>query len=378
MKPRREKKIDEFYRRVIEIIEGARTHVTRSVNVAMIHSYWLIGREIIEEEQKGASRAGYGEELLKRLATQLAARFGKGFSYPNVKRMRQFYLVFPKGSALPEHAGTKKGSTLSSLSSAARKSVSLVKIAHEGHLFPPELSWSHYCLLIRVEHETARRFYEIEAIRENWSVRELERQIAAFLFERLMASKNKERVLALGKRGQEVGSPEDVLKDPMVLEFLDLKEKRDYLERDVEQAIMDRLQDFLLELGKGFCFVARQKRITLEADHFYIDLVFYNRLLRCFVLIDLKLGKITHHDLGQMQMYTNYYDRYQRDPSENPTIGIILCSEKNDAMVQITLPEDNRQIFAPRYRLYLPSEEELRRELLAGRRHIENRKSIDS
>ncbi len=379
MKQRRDHKPDDFYRRVIDIIEAAQTQVIRSVNTAMVHTYWLIGREIVDEEQKGVSRAGYGEELLKRIATKLAARFGKGFSYPNVKRMRQFYLVFPQGSALPERAPTgKKGSTVSSLSKALGEPVLPVTLAREVRAFPPELSWSHYCLLMRVEQEVARRFYEIEAIKENWSVRELERQIAALLFERLVASKNKERVLALGKNGQEVASPSDVLKDPMVLEFLDLKENRDYLERDVEQAIMDRLQDFLLELGKGFCFVARQKRITLDADHFYIDLVFYNRLLHSFVLIDLKLGKLTHHDLGQMQMYTHYYDRYQRDESENPTIGIILCSEKNDAMVQITLPEGNQQIFAPRYQLYLPSEEELRRELLAGRQQIEARKRIDS
>jgi predicted nuclease of restriction endonuclease-like (RecB) superfamily len=355
----------------------------------MVHAYWLVGREIFEEEQRGAERAGYGEELTKTVASHLTARFGKGFSHSNVKRMRQFYLAFPDGSALAEVAGMNGaaarhhsgqaegiGSTVSSQSRSARKgsTVSSQLVLDGGRqpsLFPAALSWSHYCVLMRVEQATARGFYEIEAHRESWSVRELERQIGSMLFERVSASKNKDEVLALGKRGQQVSVPADVIKDPVVLEFLDLKESRDYLERDLEQAIIDRLQDFLLELGKGFCFVARQKRITLDGDHFYIDLVFYNRLLRAFVLIDLKLGKLTHQDLGQIQMYTNYYDRFQREEGENPTVGIVLCSDKNEAMVKITLPENNEQIFTPRYQLYLPSEDELRQELVAKREEVE-------
>ncbi len=372
----------ELYRRVAEIIEAARATVARTVNTAMVQAYWLVGREIVEEEQKGAERAGYGEQLIKRLSKQLTARFGKGFTSSSVKRMRQFYLAFPQGSAVPQHlVGHAKGAAPRSLSGGGAKGAAPrhQSVIAGQVVFPPHLSWTHYRMLITVDNEAARRFYEIETMRENWSTRELERQIGSMLFERISASKNKDEVLALGKRGQEISVPADVIKDPMVLEFLDLKENRDYLERDLEQAIIDRLQDFLLELGKGFCFVARQKRITLEGDHFYIDLVFYNRLLRAFVLIELKLGKLTHQDLGQIQMYTNYYDRFQREEGENPTVGIVLCSDKNEAMVKITLPEDNEQIFAPRYQLYLPTEEELRSELVAERVALEatRRTAID-
>jgi len=238
-------------------------------------------------------------------------------------------------------------------------------------LFPPLLSWTHYLALIRVDAPQARAFYEIEAAREGWSTRELERQIASLLYERLAKSRDKDQVLALAKEGQDVAQPRDVLKDPMVLEFLDLEERAHWRERDLEQAIIDRLEAFLLELGKGFCFVARQKRITLDGDHFYVDLVFYNRLLRSFVLIDLKLGKLAHQDLGQMQMYVNYFDRFQREEHEAPTVGIVLCSDKNDAMVKITLPENTEQIHAGRYQLYLPTEEELRAEVERGRERAE-------
>jgi predicted nuclease of restriction endonuclease-like (RecB) superfamily len=238
-------------------------------------------------------------------------------------------------------------------------------------LFPPLLSWSHYLALMRIENPQARAFYEIEAAREVWSTRELERQIVSLLYERLAKSRDKEGVLSLAREGQRVGNAADVIKDPMVLEFLELEERAHWLERDLEQAIIDRLESFLLELGKGFCFVARQRRVTLEGDHFYVDLVFYNRLLRCFVLIDLKLGKLTHQDLGQMQMYVNFFDRHQRVEGEAPTVGIVLCSEKNDAMVRITLAEDNRQILASRYQLYLPTEEELRSEVTRSRDEAE-------
>jgi predicted nuclease of restriction endonuclease-like (RecB) superfamily len=224
---------------------------------------------------------------------------------------------------------------------------------------------------MRIPDPVARAFYEIEAVKEGWSSRELERQLASHLFERLAKSRDKEQVLALARHGQVVATPADVLKEPLVLEFLDLKEKPLWQERDLEQAIIDRLGDFLLELGKGFCFVARQKRLTLEGDHFYVDLVFYNRLLRCFVLLDLKLGKLTHQDLGQMQMYVNWFDRFQRAEHEAGTIGIILCSEKNEAMVKITLPESSEQIHAARYQLYLPTEEELRAKLAHEREEAE-------
>ncbi|MBM4354426.1 MAG: DUF1016 domain-containing protein [Deltaproteobacteria bacterium] len=245
-------------------------------------------------------------------------------------------------------------------------------------LFPAMLGWTHYLVLLRVGNAIARAFYEIEAARECWSTRELERQVASLLFERLAASKDKDAVLAMGKKGQEVSAPRDVTKDPMVLEFLGLAERASWLERDLETAVIDHLQEFLLELGKGFCFVARQKRISVDGDHFFVDLVFYNRLLKAFVLADLKLGKLMHQDLGQMQMYVHWFDRFQRTEDEAPTIGIILCSDKNDAiaMVRITLPEDNEQLIAARYRLCLPTEDELRREVMDERTRVERKRHL--
>ena len=363
---------DDLYQRVAEILEAARSQVARSVNTAMVHAYWLVGREIVEVEQSGQARAGYGDELVRALARRLSDQFGRGFSYPSVKRMKQFYLTFPRGSALVAPAD-EKGSTPLSLFEPVRKGSTPLSLsgADNPAPFPPALSWSHYLTLIRVQDDRARAFYEIEAAKESWSVRELERQVASLLFERLAKSRNKDEVLALARQGQTITAPKDVVKDPFVLEFLDLQERAAWLERDLEQAIIDRLESFLLELGKGFCFVARQRRLTLEGDHFYVDLVFYNRLLRCFVLIDLKLGKLTHQDLGQMQMYVNYFDRHQREEHEAPTVGIVLCSDKNDAMVKITLPEDNHQVHASRYQLYLPTEEELREELEREREEAE-------
>ncbi len=365
---------EHLYERIATILDDARSRVARSINTAMVHAYWLIGREIVEVDQRGAERAGYGEGLMKRVAARLSARFGRGFSLASLKRMKQFYLAFPRGSALVD-AGDGKGSTALRLSAEAdggeKGSVALSLSAGASPLFPPTLAWSHYLVLLRVDRTEARSFYEIEAARESWSVRELERQVAALLFDRLARNKSPEQVLELARKGQQVSVPSDVLKDPFVLEFADLRENPAAQERDLEQAIIDRLEDFLLEMGKGFCFVARQKRMTLEGDHFYVDLVFYNRLLRCFVLVDLKMGKLTHQDLGQLQMYVNYFDRFQREEHEAKTIGIVLCSDKNDAMVRITLPDDNEQILAARYQLYLPTEAELRAELEREREEAE-------
>jgi predicted nuclease of restriction endonuclease-like (RecB) superfamily len=375
---------EKLFLRVSEIIDAARGQVTRSVNTAMVHAYWLIGREIVEVQQSGSQRAEYGERVVRRLAERLAVSFGPGFSYPSVKRMKQFYLAYPHGSAMPdEMAGFRKGSAaLSQSGSPAPDAIgsSALSLSPDSAstLFPPFLGWTHYIVLMRVANAQARAFYEIEAARENWSTRELGRQIGSLLFERLARSRSKERVLALAREGQQVSEPSDVLKDPMVLEFLDLGERSAWRERDLEQAIIDRLEAFLLELGKGFCFVARQKRLSLDGDHFYVDLVFYNRLLRCFVLVDLKLGKLTHQDLGQMMMYVNWFDRFQRAEHEQPTVGIILCSEKNDAAVKITLPADNTQIIAARYQHYLPTEEELRAEVNRSREEVEHRLFLDS
>lgn len=373
-----------LYERVATIIEAARKHVARSVNTAMVHAYWNVGREIVEIEQDGKGRAGYGDELMRHLSEKLTGRFGRGFSEPNLRNMRQFYLTYRDGSNVPEEfGGPGKRSAAPSESSAElirsappSESATLpIRSAPLGEstslLFPSALGWTHYAILMRVADRGARAFYEIEAVREAWSTRQLERQIASLLFERLAMNKNESELMALARRGQEVATPSDVIKDPFVLEFLDLREKATTHERDLEQAIIDRLEDFLLEVGKGFCFVARQKRITLEGDHFYVDLVFYNRLLRCFVLVDLKLGKLTHQDLGQMQMYVNFFDRFQRAEHEEHTVGIVLCSEKNDAMVRITLPQNNAQILAARYQLVLPTEEELRAELQREREEAE-------
>jgi predicted nuclease of restriction endonuclease-like (RecB) superfamily len=377
---------DALFARIVDIIEAARGRVARSVNVAMVQAYWLIGREIVEVEQHGKKRAGYGDALIERLARRLTARIGRGFGARTLRRIRLFYVTYPEGSALPpELGGPPKRTAALSESKAGKIGTAPLSRSKAGKigtaplsgsagvatLFPPHLGWAHYLVLLRVTNPTARAFYEMEAARESWSTRELERQIGALLFERLAASRDEEKVLALARRGQQIEAPADVLKDPFVLEFLGLRERAVWRERDLEQAIIDGLEEFLLELGKGFCFVARQKRVTLDGDHFYVDLVFYNRLLRCFVLIDLKLGKLTHQDLGQMQMYVNFFDRFQRAEHEAKTIGIVLCSEKNDAMVKISLPENSEQILAASYRMYLPTEDELRAELSREREEAE-------
>jgi predicted nuclease of restriction endonuclease-like (RecB) superfamily len=354
---------DRLHARVAAILEQARGAVARTINTAMVQAYWHVGREIVEVEQSGEQRAGYGDEVIKNLSKQLVRSFGKGFSVSGLKRMRQFFRVFPGGSAI--------GSTLLSQSTAIGSTVSSQSPRGDEPRFPHSLAWSHYLVLMRVVNDEARAFYEIEAAREAWSVRELERQIGAFMFERIAKNKTPAEVRALARDGQQVAIPSDLIKDPFVLEFLDLHERAEFHERDIEQAIIDRIEAFLLEMGKGFCFVGRQKRLTVEGDHFYVDLVFYNRLLRCFVLVDLKLGKLTHQDLGQMMMYVNYFDRTQRAEFEAKTVGIVLCSEANQAMVKITLPEDNDQIRAATYQLYLPTEAELQAELAKEREEAE-------
>jgi len=363
-----------LFARVVDIIHASRQHVARSVNTAMIQAYWLIGHDIVEVEQHGKARAGYGDELIAGLAKHLRSEVGKGFGARTLRRIRLFYLTYPEGSVLPPELGGPEIRTALLSKSEPGKIRSAPLSKSPGALavgFPSTLSWTHYLILLKVTNPAARSFYEIEAAREGWSSRELERQVASLLFDRLAKSRDKEKVLDLARRGHELEGPSDVLKNPFVLEFLGLHERDEWRERELEQAIIDRLESFLLELGKGFCFVARQKRLTLEGDHFFVDLVFYNRLLRAFVLVDLKLGKLTHQDLGQMQMYVNYFDRYQRAEHEAKTIGIVLCSEKNDAMAKITLPEDNEQILAARYQMYLPTEEELREELERERQEAE-------
>jgi len=310
--------------RVRGILDQAQVRIARSVNTEMVRAYWLIGQAIVEEAQEGSERAEYGEQIVESLAARLRAEGLKGFQARNLWRMRDFYLKFPKMNALRS-----------------------------------ELSWTHYRLLLKVESDAAREFYETESAAGNWATRELERQINSFFFERTGASADKRKMLEKGRASEDKYVAQDFIKDPFVLEFLNLRDVPELSESDLEQALLDHLQDFLLEFGKGFSFVARQKRITIDGDHFYIDLVFYNRLLRCFVLVDLKIGKLTHQDIGQMMLYTNYYTREMLEEWENPTIGLLLCADKNDAVVRYTLPEDEKQIFASNYKLYLPSEAEI-------------------
>ena len=320
--------ISSLYQRVREILDSAQQRIVRTVNSEMVQAYWLIGQAIVEHEQKGKERADYGTKLIEDLAQRLKTDGGKGFQARNLWWMKDFYLKFP-------------------ILNAVRS----------------ELAWTHYRLLLKVENPAARAFYEIEATEGHWSTRELERQINAFFFERTAMSKEKGQMLAQGRNSSEKYSPQDFIKDPYVLEFLNLREASTLTEVELETALLNHLQEFLLELGKGFSFVARQQRITIDGDHFYIDLVLYNRLLRCFVLIDLKLGKLTHQDIGQMQLYTNYYSREIREEWENPAIGLLLCADKNDAVVKYTLPEGDQSIFAAKYRLYLPSEAEIMAEI---------------
>jgi predicted nuclease of restriction endonuclease-like (RecB) superfamily len=352
---------DGLYTRIRDILESARLGVARTVNTAQVISYWLIGREILEEEQQGHQRAEYGEGLLKNLSQQLQADFGKGYSYSNLKYIRQFYLTFPH---LLDEAQISHALRDQSLPRPNLVAFSTPNPNWKPGQLHPNLSWTHYRTLIRVEVTDIRAFYQIEALKNNWSARELERQINSLLFERLAKSTDKQGVMQLATQGQVIQKPADVFKDPIVIEFLGLPESPRLVESDLEMALINNLQTFLLELGKGFAFIKRQERITIDGDHFYIDLVFYHTILKCYILIDLKVGKLTHGDLGQLQLYVNYYDQERCAPDDNPTLGLILCSDKNDAVVQYTLgPDQQNKIFASRYKLHLPTEAELQAEL---------------
>jgi len=349
------------------LIYSARHAVATTVNTLQVMTNFEIGRRIVEHEQKGAERAEYGKELLKTLSVQLTEEFGKGFSEDNLARMRSFYIVWK--DSVSEFPRQRRGNSLSDqftttdISQTLSAQLTIPQIA-SGVSDKPQftLSWSHYVLLLTIKNPDERSFYEIEAFQSDWSFRELKRQVASGLYERLALSKDKDGVRQLAKEGQIIVKPEDMLKEPYVLEFLGLDEKAGYSESDMETAIIDQLEQFLLELGKGFLFEARQKRFTFDEDHFFVDLVFYNRLLRCYVVIDLKLDKLSHQDLGQMQMYVNYFDRFVKTSDENPTIGILLCKRKKDAIVELTLPAD-ANIHAREYQLYLPSKELLRQKL---------------
>ena len=320
--------IQNLYKEVREIIASARQSAVRSVDFYRVQMYWNIGKRILETEQEGKERAEYGTYLLKNLAKKLEPEYGSGFSVRQLERSRQFYKMYPIATALRT-----------------------------------QFNWTQYKLLLAISDDYKREYYELEAVNNGWTAREMERQINSQLYERLLLSNDKESVLAVARKERIPQQPQEIIKDPMVLEFLGLERKSSYYEKDLEQALITHLQKFLLELGNGFTFVARQKRILIEDDEFFADLVFYNRLLRCFVVIELKTEKLTHQDLGQLQMYVNYYDRVEKLPDENPTIGILLCTAKNDTVVKMSLPEDNASILASQYQLYLPTQDQLKTEV---------------
>jgi predicted nuclease of restriction endonuclease-like (RecB) superfamily len=325
------------------IIANAQEKAVRSVEHERALMYWNIGRRIFEEEQQGKERAEYGSKLLQYISTQLMPDYGSGYGVRHLEQMRQFYRTFPIANALRS-----------------------------------QLNWTQYRTLIRIDNEDKRTFYIAESVKNNWNSRQLERQINSQLYERLLLSNDKENVLAIALNEKLPLTPKDIIKDPMVLEFMGLKRESAYYEKDLEQAIITHLQDFLLEMGNGFSFVARQQRIHLEGDDFFVDLVFYNRLLQCFVIIEIKTHKLTHQDLGQLQMYVNYYDRIEKLPHENPTIGILLCADKNDALVKFTLPSDNQHIKASQYQLYLPTESQLLAEVQKELAVFQYKKEIEN
>ena len=358
---------------VRNLIQSARRGVASVVDTFQVMTNFEIGRRIIEHEQKGAKRAGYGQEMLKTLSVRLTEEFGRGFSKSNLAAMRSFYLVWAERVQIVQKpSGQLAAGEICQQASGELAPVEIVQKPSAKFAKPFTLSWSHYVELLTVKDPNERSFYEIEATHEGWSLPELRRQKASCLYERLALSRDKAGVKRLAEKGQLITRPADLLKEPLVLEFLGLGEKADYSETDLESALITHMEHFLLELGKGFLFEARQKRFTFVGDHYFLDLVFYNRLLRCYVVIDLKLDKLTHQDLGQMQMYVNHYDRHVKLPDGNPTIGLLLCKEKKDAVVKLTLPPD-ANIHAREYQLYLPSKELLKAKLLEWTRAEESK-----
>ena len=355
-----------FYESVARIIEKAQAFVGRTADLTMCMTYFEVGRMIVVEEQGGKARAEYGKSLLAGLSAYLNERVGKGFSESTLRNARKFYQVYASAiqQALPAELGV--GSELqiqqTLLAELKNDDVTPVKQTQPAQPYLFTLSWSHYLILMRIEDEQERRFYEIESSKQHWTYRQLLRQYGSSLYERLALSRNKDEVLRLASEGQRITQSRDMMKNPLVLEFLGMDEKAQYSESDLESAIINKLSHFLLELGKGFLFEARQKRFTFDEDHFIVDLVFYNRLLQCYVLIDLKTEKLKHQDLGQMQMYVNYFNRYVKNDTEKPTVGILLCKEKNDNIVELTLPKDSN-IYASAYSLYLPDKALLQRKL---------------
>ena len=379
--PVRPATLDGLFDRVVAILEQARSRVVRSVNSEMVIAYWHIGREIVEHVQAGKERAEYGKRVIEELADRLRRRYGRGFSTTNLRYFRNFYEVYSERVPKIRHmAGGELGrANAAGPKRHTRRGVLddlTLAVDHAGriHGFSPALGWAHYRALMQVDHKAARLFYEIEAEKEGWSAIHLERQIHGLLFGRLIKSRDKAGALDMAREGQALRAPIDTIKDPYVLDFLDLPEAPALHESQIESAIIAHLQEFLLELGKGFAFVARQKRLSFEDEHLYVDLVFYNCILKCYVLVDLKIGKLTHQDVGQMDGYVRLFDDRFTSPGDNPTIGLILCAQKNDAVARYSVLSESRQIFAAKYLKYLPTEAELRHELQRERRLLAMRR----
>lgn len=367
---------NDLFDRVVSILEQARANVVRSVNNNMVIAYWLIGREIVQELQGGDERAEYGKQVIEQLSAKLSHKYGRGFSTTNLRYFRTFYTVY--SDRIPEirhiAGGEFKASGKRHHQSGVLDVMALaVEQAGAERGFSPNLGWSHYRTLMSVTNQNERLFYEIEAANEGWDVEHLNRQIHTFLFARLLKSRDKAGVMELACQGQKIGIPSDTIKNPYILDFLGLPDSDVLHESEIEKAIIDNLQSFLLELGKGFAFVGRQKRMQFDEDYFYIDLVFYNCILKCFLLIDLKIGELTHQDVGQMDSYIRMFDDKYLTEGDNPTIGLILCAKKNETIARYSVLNESKQLFASKYMLYLPTEEELRRELERERRLIEER-----
>ena len=365
--------VDALFERISALIEESRKKVATAVNIAEVYTKYEIGRHIVEDEQEGKARAAYGKQVLPILSQKLTDKFGSGWSLETLKSARKFYSVYAP-QAIGPTALTKsdKGTGKTNLVN----SVDQIQIAPaEPHKFV--LSWSHYLVLMRIKDDGARSFYEVECAKQNWGVRWLQRQVGSSLYERIALSSDRDKVVRMAKEGEIIEQPADIIKNPVTLEFLGLKPDAAYSETKLENAIIDKMQTFLLEMGKGFLFEARQKRFTFDEDNFYVDLVFYNRLIQCYVLIDLKVDKLTHQDLGQMQMYVNYYDRYKKQDFEKPTVGILLCKEKNDALVELTLPKDSN-VYAAQYELYLPDKKELQAKLKSWIEEFEEQEEKNS
>lgn len=353
-----DERINALFDKISTLVESVRGRVASTINVTMVYANYETGRYIVENEQRGSCRAEYGKAILEKLSSRLYGRFGRGYSVDNLENMRKFYLVYSK-SETPFRVLNTNGNLEDKVSvMVTGKSETAFRISDASFT----LSWSHYLILMRIDNPDERNFYEIESAKQQWSVRQLSRQVGSSLYERLALSRNKNEVMRLAREGQTLEKSSDIIKNPLTLEFLGLKPESAYSESKLENAIISKLQDFLLEMGKGFLFESRQKRFTFNEQHFFVDLVFYNRLLQCYVLLDLKVDKLTHQDLGQMQMYVNFFDRYIKRDFEKPTIGVLLCQEKNDALVELTLPS-NANIYATEYALYLPNKRLLQAKL---------------